>query len=116
MSNRWPAIALVLFAAGAAQGTLKPIEQAYELGIGEVTLPGNDSGSLVVRPCAECRPVTLRVSPATTYVVRPGNAALTRSDFTAEVSRVRSRADALLFVYYDPGTSNVRRIVLQAGR
>jgi hypothetical protein len=115
--RHWPALAATLaLASGAAQATLKSVEQAYELGLGDVSLPGSDTGQLVVRPCAGCRTAALRVGAATRYILRPSATPVTRTEFAAGVARITSRAKASIFVYYEPSSGNVRRIVLQPGR
>jgi hypothetical protein len=103
MTSRWLALATLLL-------------EAYELGLDQVTLPGSDVGQLVVRPCADCQPATLRISAATRYVLRPATTPVSRGEFAAGVAKLGARADSLIFVYYEPQTGNVRRVVLQPGR
>lgn len=116
MMSRCLTLVTVVLVAGTAQATLKSVEEAYELGLSQVTLPGSDTGQLVVRPCAKCKPEVLRVSPATAYLVRPATTPVSRSDLVAGAAKALNRATAMIFVYYEPQTGNVRRVVLEPGR
>jgi hypothetical protein len=103
-------------AAGAftpAGAALRTIEQAYELDRSQVQLPGSAPGTLTLRPCAGCRPVALKVTPATAWYARPGRR---QPDGQATVLAAFRRAAAtpgtLVYVYYEPQTRRVKRIVL----
>lgn len=124
MSNRATSVATLLTRALAtlllgiavpAGATLRTIEQAYELSRNQVQLPGKPAGTLTVRPCADCRPVVLRVTAATAWFDRPG----TRQPAGQSVVLAAFRASAtnpatLVYVYYEPQTRRVKRIVLDA--
>lgn len=115
--NRRPLIVVaLLLVSGAASATLKTVEDAYELGLSQVTLPGSDTGQLVVRLCAKCKPELLRVSAATVYLVRPASTPLPRSSLVAAAAKAAGRSTATVFVYYEPQTMSVRRVVLDPGR
>ncbi|MEQ1801314.1 MAG: hypothetical protein ABL989_05290 [Gammaproteobacteria bacterium] len=99
----------------AANATLRTIEQAYELTRAQVQLPGKADGNLTVRPCPDCRPVLLRVTPATAWFSRPG----TRQPAGQAAVLAAFRASAanpgtLVYVYYEPQSRRVKRIVLDA--
>ena len=100
-------------AALPAAATLRTLEQAYELTRSQVQLPGRPEGTLTVRPCPECRPVALRVTTATTWFSRPG----TRDPAGHAAVLAAFRASAavpgtLVYVYYEPQTRRVKRVVL----
>jgi len=116
--TRTAALACVatLFVAGAVQpvsATLRTIERAYELTRNQVQLPGRPEGTLTARPCPDCKPVVLRVTPATAWYQRPGNR---QPDGQAAVlAAFRAAATStgtLVYVYYEPQTRRVKRIVL----
>ncbi len=107
--------ALLLGTALPAGATLRTIEQAYELSRHQVVLPGKPEGNLTVRPCRDCRPVVLRVTAATTWFDRPG----TRQPAGQSAVLAAFRASAanpatLVYIYYEPQTRRVKRIVLDA--
>lgn len=105
--------ALLLGAALPAGATLRTIEQAYELTRRQVQLPGQPEGTLTVRPCAECRPVVLRVTAATAWFDRPGTRQPAgQSAVLAAFSASATNPAALVYVYYEPQTRRVKRIVL----
>ena len=116
MKNRtW--IALAAAAAlwsGAAQSTLKNVENAYETDAGHVLLPSSASGQVVIRQCAGCKPVVLRVNQATSYFVGAPSAPV-----SLDVLRKAAGADGadkrLLTVFYNLDSKFVTRIVLSAG-
>ena len=112
--NRAAALAAVLLCAALPAGaTLRTIEQAYELTRSQVQLPGGSDGPLTVRTCPECRPVVLRVTAATAWYIRPG----TREPVGQPAVLAAFRAAAatpgtLVYVYYEPQTRRVKRVVL----
>lgn len=106
--------ALLLLACSLpAAATLRTIEQAYELSRSEVRLPGKPDGGLTVRPCPTCKPVVLRVTTATAWFIAPqtrkaaGQPAVLAA-FKASATNPRT----LVYVYYEPQTRRVNRIVL----
>lgn len=105
---------LALAAAGNAQASLKAIEQAYELDPGQVSLPAAAGGSLTLRRCAGCAAELLRVDAQTQFQVLPGNANVSLEVLRREAARVANRRHTSIFVYFDPRSGTVRRIVLDA--
>lgn len=107
------AAVLLLASTLPAGATLRTIEQAYELTRNQVQLPGRPEGTLTVRPCPDCRPVVLKVTAATAWFSRPG----TRepAGHTAVLAAFRAAAASpgtLVYVYYEPQTRRVKRVVL----
>ncbi|MDH5254843.1 MAG: hypothetical protein OEW72_02905 [Gammaproteobacteria bacterium] len=105
--------ALLLGLTLPAGATLRTIEQAYELAHSQIQLPGKPAGTLTVRPCATCRPVILQVTAATAWFDRPG----TRQPAGHSAVLAAFRASAanpatLVYVYYEPQTRRVKRVVL----
>jgi hypothetical protein len=106
-------LALLLSTALPAGAALRTIEQAYELTRSQVQLPGRPEGSLTVRPCPTCRPVLLRVTTGTAWFASPGSRepsgqAVVLAAFKAAGGDPRT----LVYVYYEPQTRRVKRIVL----
>lgn len=116
MNLRLLTVVVLVFLSGAAGATLKKVEDAYELGLSQVTLPGSDTGQLVVRLCAKCKPELLQVNAATVYLVRPAATPVPRSSLVAAAAKAAARSTATVFVYYEPQTMSVRRVVLDPGR
>jgi hypothetical protein len=105
--------ALLLGLTLPAGATLRTIEQAYELTRSQIRLPGKPAGTLTVRPCPTCPPVVLQVTAATAWFDRPG----TRQPAGQSAVLAAFRASAanpatLVYVYYEPQTRRVKRIVL----
>lgn len=97
-----------------AYRVLEQVEQAYELKLGVVTLPGGPNGSVVFTPCSTCRTMSLRVTEGTRYSV---------GGSPVDLATLRERADALratvdgqmkvgVYVYVDPATLRVTRLKL----
>ena len=106
---------LVLCFVQPAGASLGVIEQAYELTRSQVQLPTSAEGGLTVRPCATCRPLSLQVSAATTWYDRPGTRqpagqAAVLGAFRASAANAKT----LVYVYYEPQTRRVKRVVLDA--
>ena len=114
-----PALAalLLLGVSLPAAATLRTIEQAYELARNQVQLPDKPEGSLTVRPCPTCKPVILRVTTATAWFISPGTvkAAGQPAGQAAVLASFKASATnphTLIYVYYEPQTQRVKRIVL----
>ncbi|TFG81990.1 MAG: hypothetical protein E4H19_13775 [Chromatiales bacterium] len=96
-----------------APATLRTIEQAYELTRNQVQLPGASLGGLTVRLCPTCSPIVLRVTEATEWFSAPreqppaGQAAV-----LAAFAAAGNTPGLLVYVYYEPQTLRVKRIVL----
>ncbi len=96
--------------AGASLGT---IEQAYELSRSDVQLPGRPEGNLTVRPCPSCKPVQLRVTTATGWFIAPQTRkAAGQPALLAAYKAAAANPATLVYVYYEPQTRRVKRIVL----
>ena len=109
-------VALLLASSPPALATLKNIEQAYELRLSQVTLPDAEQGTLVVRPCAACKPQVLNVTAATLYVVRPGKSPVSLRELTKAAKMAAGRDNASAYVYYQPATRHVTRLVLDPAK
>jgi hypothetical protein len=101
-------------AAGAAQGTLKTIETAWEASLSDVTLPAGANGYVMLRRCAHCRVESLRVNAETRYLLPAGVVSLKELKETAALA---AGTDTVwVYVYFDPVTRLVRRLVLDPPR
>jgi len=104
---------LLLGVALPASATLRTIEEAYELTRSQVQLPGASVGGLTVRLCPTCSPIVLRVTEATEWFSAPreqppaGQAAV-----LAAFAAAGNNAGLFVYVYYEPQTLRVKRIVL----
>lgn len=102
-----------------AAATLRTIEQAYELSPGQVQLPDTPEGQLTVRPCPTCRVVSLRVTAATAWfngpgTVKAGGQPAGQAAVLGALRAAASNPETLVYVYYEPQTRRVKRIVLDA--
>jgi hypothetical protein len=98
-----------------ASATLRTIEQAYELTRSQVQLPGTPEGGLTVRPCPTCRPVILRVTTETAWFNGPGTRQpVGQAAVLAALRAAAADLKTLIYVYYEPQTRRVKRIVLDA--
>jgi hypothetical protein len=106
---------LLLGISLSAAATLRTIEQAYELTRNQVQLPDKPEGNLTVRPCPTCKPVILRVTTETVWFIyprtgKPAGQPEVLAAFKASATNPRT----LVYVYYEPQTRHVKRIVLDA--
>lgn len=106
---------LVLSSLQEASASLGVIEQAYELNRSQVQLPTTPEGGLAVRPCPGCRPVILRVNTATSWFASPGTRQPAGQAAVLAAFRVAAtNPNTLVYVYYEPRTLRVKRVVLDA--
>jgi hypothetical protein len=108
-------VAGAIAAPAPAPAALVAKEQALELPLAKVRLPVADTGALVVRRCARCQPEVLRLTPATLWFVRLGTAAVTPREARKAAAGAAGRSAALVYVFYEPGSRAVRRLVLDPG-
>lgn len=106
------ATAALAFAAGGAMADMKNIENAYEVSAQQVSLPSVATGQLVVTSCSGCKPVTLRVTEATQFLV--GGSAVSLAQMR-EALHGPGAGKRLLTVFYRLDNNVVTRVVLSAG-
>lgn len=90
--------------ADAAPG-MKVREQAIETSTRETSLPGTQDGSMIVKTCASCAPLVLRLTPQSRY--RVGRDEVSFTEFAAELNG----ASRDLYVFYDATTRTITRLV-----
>ena len=108
------ALAAGIAGEAAAARTMEYLEGAYELVLRDVELPATAVGSLTLKPCAECDPITLRAAPATEYSFI-GGAALPLRDFLAQVAHLRETGrdgSTGVGVFYDLASKRLTRVVV----
>ncbi len=104
--------ALFALAAAPATAGAENVENAYESTVGGVSLPAGPGGTLMVRECDRCKPVSLRVVSDTRYIVgTPASPSVTLAAFRQASSDPRY-ARNLLTVFYALKTGTVTRVVL----
>ncbi|GMW07198.1 MAG: hypothetical protein QY320_11095 [Gammaproteobacteria bacterium] len=104
-------VAAATVASAAAFADATNLEDAYEAAAGDVRLPSNPRGQLVIRECSSCKPIVLRVDAGTRYLLAPS-----REPVAVEQLRTAIEAadddDRLLTVFYSLKTGFVTRVVL----
>ncbi len=87
-------------------------EDAYELALGDVNLPGSTAGTAIFKPCSDCKTQSMRVTHTTVYQV--GGRMVSYADFmnAAEEYRKRdggARATAI-YLFYNIKSRRITRI------
>jgi hypothetical protein len=97
--HRWITLLVLGIAwAGTADAqTLELTERAYESTLGDVGLPSSTVGTLTLRACATCEPVSLQVSPDTAYIAPDGP--MTLRDFLVYVDNLRQSPETVASTY-----------------
>ncbi len=95
-----------------AYRVIEQTEDAYELVLGEVSLPRGESSSVIFKPCPACTITSLRVTRATTYFVN--GVPLTFPDFLEAVEAIRriSRGslNTAVYIFFDIESRRVNRL------
>ncbi|MCC7259012.1 MAG: hypothetical protein IT486_11645 [Gammaproteobacteria bacterium] len=104
------AAALALWSAGAP-ASIKNLENAYESDTEHLLLPSAPGGRVVIRECAGCKPVTLRIDRATAFFVGAGTTPVTLAELRTAAAGVEGAA-RLVTVFYSLDSGVVTRIVL----
>ncbi len=99
-------ITLCVLATYPAYADLIVLEEGIESSTADVRLPGNALSSFRIRTCADCNPMTLKLSAGSRYVAN-GQAV----DYTLfrELSKQHAKN---MMVFYDPNTMRVTRMTL----
>ncbi len=102
------------FSSAWAAHVLIQHEDAYELALGDVSLPSGATGSVRFKECQACRAISLRVTQATTYFVNDTLLAL--PDFLEVAAAIRemddSNEDTAVYIFFDVESRRVNRLVL----
>jgi hypothetical protein len=95
-----------------AGAVLETVEEAYELTLLQVRMPASSADSVVIRTCATCEPVRLRVNAQTTYRLAYGEAPVSLAEMNSFIGAIADRQDTAVAVFYEPESLVVTRIVL----
>ena len=108
--------AMSSIASGAAVRVMQQAEDAYELMLGEVSLPGAAGGSVIFKACSECRTMALRVTETTVYEVDGQLVDLKMFRELAKAFRGRrgGAIDTAVYVYYAVDSRLVTRLALDS--
>jgi hypothetical protein len=107
---------LLIGSVGAAWAdrVIEQPEDAYELALGDVIMPGGAAGSVIVKPCEECRSTSLRTDAGTLYAVNSRWVAY--EDFARAVEAMRQQSggtkNATVYVFFDIKTQHVNRMAV----
>ena len=94
---------------GLAHSAFGIIEEAYELDFATVTLPTFATGHVKFKQCDHCGNTTLSVDENTTYHNGVRTPAISLGELSSAAAAQNTQ---LIYVYYDPATEVVTRIVL----
>lgn len=111
--------AILLFAtlallANVAQATrvIAQNEDAYELSLGEVSLPSSEAGTVIFKACDDCKTQSMRVTATTIYQV--DGRTVTLEDLTKAAEDLRKRdggtSKTIVYVFYDIKSRRVNRL------
>ncbi len=107
-------LVLLLGSIGSAwaQRTIVQTEDAYELALGEVSLPRGDTGSVIFKPCPTCRTTSMRVTQATAYFVN--GAPLALPDFLEAAEAIRRMSggnrNTAVYLFFDIESRRISRL------
>jgi hypothetical protein len=85
----------------------KVVEQAIETSTFVVSLPDGDSGSMAVKSCPQCKPLLLRLTPSSRFLV--GGAQVPYAEFLA---LARASGDQGLDIFYDRKSGSITRLLM----
>jgi hypothetical protein len=107
---------LLIGSAGVAWAdrVVEQPEDAYELALGDVIMPGGQAGSVIVKPCEECRSTSLRTDAGTLYAVN--NRWMAYEDFMKAVDAMREQRgvdkNATVYIFFDVKSQHVNRMAV----
>lgn len=83
-------LAAILTASLPATADFKTVAEAYEVALSDVRIPATPSSGIIFKTCADCEPMSVRVTPDTRYQVNGKTYPL--KEFRARVFDIRDRA------------------------
>ena len=86
----------------------RTITEVHEVNLIFLRLPGTPSGTLSFAECADCNSQTIRVSPATHYVINGRTVSL--ADFKRTVASITNRRDTDIDVFHHLESDTVTRV------
>lgn len=95
-----------------ARAVLETVEEAYELSLLQVRMPASSGDSVVIRTCATCEPIRLRVDAQTTYRLAYNKPPVSLAEMNSFIGAVADRQKTAVAVFYDPESLVVTRIIL----
>jgi hypothetical protein len=113
-ANRMLALVLGIAVIGGtveAKPGLKIVEQAIETTTFVVSLPDATNGSMAVKSCAQCKPVLLRLTPRSTFLL--GSTAVKYEEFLKFARGSENRA---LNIFYDGKSGDITRLRMNGVR
>ena len=100
-------IALVAMSLKVSAG-LKVLEQAIETSTFVVSLPDASTGSMAVKSCKQCKPMLLRLTPSSRFLVG-GGAQVSYSEFLA---LARRSGHQNLNIFYERKSGTITRLTM----
>ncbi len=97
-----------------AQRTIVQTEDAYELALGEVSLPRGDTGTVIFKPCPTCTTTSMRVTLATSYIVN--GTPLAFPDFLKAAEAIRrmggGNRNTAVYLFFDIESRQINRLAV----
>lgn len=91
-----------------AAADFRTITEVHEVNLIFLRLPGTTSGTLAFAECADCDAQTIRVIPATHYVINGRTVSL--ADFKRAVARITNRRDTNVDVFHHLESDTVTKV------
>ena len=104
-------VLIILGLSLTAAADFRTITEVHEVNLIFLRLPGTPSGTLSFAECADCDSQTIRVSPATHYIVNGRTVSLT--DFKRAVSGIRNREDTVIDVSHHLESNTVTKVTVK---
>ena len=104
-------VALALTAVRADATTFRIVEQAVETSTLSISVPDKNAGSIAVKACSSCKPMLLRLTPATSFLI--GKSEVPYAEF---VALARGSTDRGLGVFYDGKERTITRLIISGTR
>ena len=106
------ATALLLATTAESARIVAQDEDAYELMLGDVALPGSTAGTVIFKTCGSCRTQSMRVSGTTVFQVH--GQTVTFEDFSKAAEDFSQRdggaSSTIVYVFFDIKSQRVNRL------
>ena len=104
-------LTLAFTAAPLEATTFRIVEQAVETSTMSISVPDKNAGSLAVKACPSCKPMLLRLTPETRYLI--GKTEVPYAEF---VDLARGSSDRGLGIFYDGKERTITRLIISGTR
>ena len=108
MKTKLLVIALLLAVSAGVNADFRTVARAHEVALSDFRVTPMRNGIVIFRSCADCNAQTVRITPATRFIINNQDVHL--RDFRKSIFQVRDRAGTTVVVKHHLETDTVTKV------